>query len=147
MKKLSKIQASQRILKIAKQVAIVQASNKKLTPLELAKVQKSVGLILASTDMDEQTLTAIEQLEKQAADDNGNISPNKVMQQLMQNKQVINKQKNKQMKSSSGVKQFLSANGIRLTKPMKVGKFFQIIKQLLLNYESISNPQEQLDEE
>ena len=37
MKKISRIQASKRILQIAKAVAEVEASNKKLTPFEIAK--------------------------------------------------------------------------------------------------------------
>lgn len=156
MKKISKIQASRRILKVAKNVAIVQASNHKLTPLQIAKVQKTVGMILAAADIDQQTLAAIESLDNEQVETTESadfmeqqkaVSPGKVVQQLTQNKSKIMKQKNKQMKGNSGVKQFLSQNGIRLTKPMKVGKFFEVVKQLLLNYQSISNPQEQLQQE
>ena len=151
MKKISKIQASKRVLQIAKHVAMVQASNNKLTPLEIAKVQKTVGMILAAADADQEILKSIEQLDNketvqsvQANEDKPNGNTNQIVQQLLKNKGNIVKEKNKQMKNPL-VKEFLSEKGIKITKPMKVGKFFEIIKELLLNFESIVNPQEQID--
>lgn len=146
MKKISKIQASKRILKIAKQVALVQASNNKLTPLEIAKVQKAVGMILASADIDDKTLEKIEALDEQGF---GTNNPQKVMQQLIKNKSTITKQKNKQMKGNKGVQEYLKMHGLRLTKPMKVGELFKVINELLINYQEIStiktNPQQVIE--
>lgn len=143
MKKISKIQAYQRIMKIAKAVAQVQASNSKLTPLEMAKVQKSVGIILAAADVDEQTLNKIQSADSQ--DKKFNV--NQGIQTLLKNKAEINQIKNKPMKSNAGVKEFLKQHGIILKSPMKVGAFFKVVTELLKNFSDIADSQEELGEE
>lgn len=142
MKKISRIQASKRILQIAKAVAQVQASNTKLTPLEIAKVQKTVAMILASANIDNDTLEQIQSLEQQ--DDGNSVNVNQGVKQLLKNKQQLNMIKNQPLKSQPSVKQYLKENGIMVTKQMKVGKFFEIIKNLLINYETIVNQDEQI---
>lgn len=141
MKKISKDQASKRILQIAKAVAQTEAANNSLTPLEIAKVQKTVGLILASTDLDEETLNKIQALQE---DNKVNITQN--IRQLVQNKSGIAEIKNKQMKNPD-IKAYLKENGIVITKPMKVGKFFEVVKNLLINFQQVVNHQDQLIEE
>lgn len=144
MKKISKIQASERILKIAKAVAEVQASNNRLTPLEIAKVQKGVARILASADIDQQTLNKISALDDE---EKKKINVNQNIQSLLKNKSKINEVKNKPMKSNPGVKQYLKQHGIMLTKPMKVGMFFEIVTKLLKDFSQIADKQEDLNTE
>lgn len=141
MKKISRIQASKRILQIAKAVAEVEASNKKLTPFEIAKVQKTVAVILASAELDNDTLQQIQALQEQQ----NQMNINNGIKQLMKNKQQLNKLKNVPLKSQPSVKEYLKQNGIMISKPMKVGKFFEIVKNLLINFESIANVEEQLN--
>lgn len=141
MKKISRIQASKRILQIAKAVAEVEASNKKLTPFEIAKVQKTVAVILASAELDNDTLQQIQALQEQQ----NQMNINNGIKQLMKNKQQLNKLKNVPLKSQPSVKEYLKQNGIMISKPMKVGKFFEIVKNLLVNFESIANVEEQLN--
>ena len=141
MKKISRIQASKRILQIAKAVAEVEASNKKLTPFEIAKVQKTVAVILASAEIDNDTLQQIQALQEQQ----NQMNINNGIKQLMKNKQQLNKLKNVPLKSQPSVKEYLKQNGIMISKPMKVGKFFEIVKNLLINFESIANVEEQLN--
>lgn len=141
MKKISRIQASKRILQIAKAVAQVEASNKKLTPFEIAKVQKTVSVILASAELDNDTLEQIEALQEQQNQTNINNG----IKQLIRNKQQLNKIKNVTLKSQPSIKKYLKQHGIMISKPMKVGKFFEIVKNLLVNFESISNAEEQLN--
>lgn len=141
MKKISRIQASKRILQIAKAVAEVEASNKKLTPFEIAKVQKTVAVILASAELDNDTLQQIQALQEQQ----NQMNINNGIKQLMRNKQQLNKLKNVPLKSYPSVKEYLKQNGIIISKPMKVGKFFEIVKKLLVNFESIANVEEQLN--
>lgn len=141
MKKISRIQASKRILQIAKAVAEVEASNKKLTPFEIAKVQKTVAVILASAELDNDTLQQIQALQEQQNQTNINNG----IKQLMRNKQQLNKLKNVPLKSQPSVKEYLKQHGIMISKPMKVGKFFEIVKNLLVNFESIANVEEQLN--
>lgn len=141
MKKISRIQASKRILQIAKAVAEVEASNKKLTPFEIAKVQKTVAVILASAELDNDTLQQIQALQEQQ----NQMNINNGIKQLMRNKQQLNKLKNVPLKSQPSVKEYLKQNGIMISKPMKVGKFFEIVKNLLVNFESIANVEEQLN--
>ena len=141
MKKISRIQASKRILQIAKVVAEVEASNKKLTPFEIAKVQKTVATILASADLDNETLEQIQALQ----DEQQQVNINNGVKELLKNKTQLNKIKNVQLKSEPTIKQYLKQNGIMITKPMKVGKFFEIIKTLLVDFENIANVEEQLN--
>ena len=141
MKKISRIQASKRILQIAKAVAEVEASNKKLTPFEIAKVQKTVATILASADLDNETLEQIQALQ----DEQQQVNINNGVKELLKNKTQLNKIKNVQLKSEPSIKQYLKQNGIMITKPMKVGKFFEIIKTLLIDFENIANVEEQLN--
>lgn len=141
MKKISRIQASKRILQIAKAVAEVEASNKKLTPFEIAKVQKTVATILASADLDNETLEQIQALQ----DEQQQVNINNGVKELLKNKTQLNKIKNVQLKSEPTIKQYLKQNGIVITKPMKVGKFFEIIKTLLVDFENIANVEEQLN--
>lgn len=141
MKKISRIQASKRILQIAKAVAEVEASNKKLTPFEIAKVQKTVAVILASAELDNDTLQQIQSLQEQQNQTNINNG----IKQLIRNKQQLNKIKNVPLKSQPSIKEYLKQNGILISKPMKVGKFFEIVKNLLVNFESIANVEEQLN--
>lgn len=141
MKKISRIQASKRILQIAKAVAEVEASNKKLTPFEIAKVQKTVAVILASAELDNDTLQQIQALQEQQ----NQMNINNGIKQLIRNKQQLNKIKNVPLKSQPSIKEYLKQNGIVISKPMKVGKFFEIVKNLLVNFESIANVEEQLN--
>ena len=141
MKKISRIQASKRILQIAKAVAEVEASNKKLTPFEIAKVQKTVATILASADLDNETLEQIQALQ----DEQQQVNINNGVKELLKNKTQLNKIKNVQLKSEPTIKQYLKQNGIMITKPMKVGKFFEVIKTLLVDFENIANVEEQLN--
>lgn len=140
MKKISRIQASQRILKIAKAVAEVEASNNKLTPFELAKVQKTVAVILASADLDNETLQQIASL-----DNDVDVNINNNLRQLMHNKSQLNRIKNLPLKSQPSVKKYLEQKGIAIKKPMKAGEFFAIVNELF--NKKIANPEQQLSDE
>ena len=142
MKTISKIQASKRILQIAKAVAQLEASNQKLTPYEIAKVQKTVAVILASSNIDDDTLEQIQALQQQ---EQQSVNINTGVKQLMKNKTELNKIKNRQLKAEPNIKQYLKQNGIVVIKPMKIGKFFEIVKELLVNYENIIDEDQQLN--
>ena len=111
------------------------------TPFEIAKVQKTVAVILASAELDNDTLQQIQALQEQQ----NQMNINNGIKQLMRNKQQLNKLKNVPLKSQPSVKEYLKQNGIMISKPMKVGKFFEIVKNLLVNFESIANVEEQLN--
>ena len=125
MKKISKIQASKRILAIAKNVAMVQASNNKLTPLEIAKVQKTVGMILAAADIDQPTLAAIQDLDK--AVPNGN----KTLTEFQKEKSNIDFNAN--FRVTPQIKQFLKQNHliIKTVGNVKVKALLAILKDLV----------------
>lgn len=63
MKRISKEEASIRIYKIAKSVAEQEAINGTLSPLETIKVRNTIAKILAASDIDDETLDKIANLD------------------------------------------------------------------------------------
>lgn len=140
MKKISKIQASKRILAIAKNVAMVQASNNKLTPLEIAKVQKTVGLILAAADIDQPTLAAIQALDGKVP------SGNKILTDFQKEKSNIDF--NKKFRVTPQIKKFLDQKKLVLrpkSGPMRVSTLLAILKELIDKFQSKTSDDEDFD--